>query len=78
MVAKSPHGKVKSSSSSGFGVKGGSGHMLKEQHVTRQVPGQTAKPAGGSSGKFASGGKGKRLTGTAKALPMKPGQTASR
>jgi hypothetical protein len=78
MVAKSPHGKVKSSSSSGFGVKGGSGHMMKEQHVTRMTPGQTAKPAGGSSGKFATGGKGKRLTGTQKVNAQTPGRTGQR
>jgi hypothetical protein len=78
MVAKSPHGKVKSSSSSGFGVRGGSGKMLKEQHVGNMTPGQTAKPAGGSSGKFARGGAGKRLTGTQKSLPQKPGVTSAR
>jgi hypothetical protein len=68
-------GKVKSSSyGSGFGVKGGSGHMYGKQGADPMMPGQTAASAGDSGGKWSKGGKGK-MFGFTGSRASKPGVT---
>lgn len=51
----SKNSKVESSKNTGFGMKGGSHHMVGKQSAGPQKPGQSAQE-GKSSAKYASGG----------------------
>jgi hypothetical protein len=62
--------KTKSKSSPTF-ARGGSGHMVGQQHAGPQKPGTTATDASGSGGKFASGGRG-HMVSKQEASPAKP------
>jgi hypothetical protein len=77
-MAKGAGGKVKSSSTSGFGVSGGKGRMFGKSGANPMQPGQTAASGGDSGGKFAKGGSTKMFTGTPKTVPAKSGTTRSR
>lgn len=55
--------KVKSSSTSGFGMEGGhSNHMFGKQTVKKQEPGQSAQ-MGTPAGKYPEGGHGNHMVG---------------
>jgi hypothetical protein len=65
-----PKGKSKSRSSPTW-AKGGSGHMLPQQHAGPKKPGVTSNESSGDGGKWGKGGGG-HMVGKQTSTPAKP------